>query len=80
MASKGTKIALWVVGILLVLAIIIAVVLWKVGLFATPEVSLQERGPYNYVYVERTGPFQDIPKGYQQVDSLVKQQNIDGLE
>jgi effector-binding domain-containing protein len=77
MASKGTKIALWVVGILLVLAIIIAVVLWKVGLFATPEVSLQERGPYNYVYVERTGPFQDIPKGYQQVDSLVKQQNID---
>ncbi len=77
MASKGTKIALWVAGILFVLVIIVAGVLWKVGMFAAPELALQERGPYYYVYVERTGPFQDIPKGYQQVDSLVKQQNLE---
>lgn len=77
MVSKGAKIAFWVVGIILVLILIVAVILWKLGLFATPELSLQDRGPYYYVYVERMGPFQEIPKGYQQVDSLIKQENIE---
>ncbi len=77
MISKGTKIVFWVTGIILVLILIIVIILWKLGLFATPELSLQDRGPYHYVYVERKGPFQDIPKGYQQVDSLIKKENIE---
>ena len=59
------------------LAIVVVIILWKVGLFATPELTLGEKGPYHYVYIDRTGPFSEIPMGYQQVDSLVKQQNIE---
>ena len=77
MASKGTKIGLIILGIVLVLAIAVVVVLWKVGLLATPELAIGEKGPYHYVYIDQTGPFTEIPKGYQLVDSLVKQQNVE---
>jgi effector-binding domain-containing protein len=77
MASKGTKIALIILGAVVVIAIILVGGLWYIGLFATPELALGERGPYNYVYVDRTGPFTEIPMGYQLVDSLVHQQNIE---
>ncbi|MEJ2054626.1 MAG: GyrI-like domain-containing protein [Calditrichaceae bacterium] len=81
MASKGTKIGLIILGIILVLAIAIVILLWKVGFFASPELSVDERGPYQYVYVQRTGPFSEIPQGFKQADSLVKQQGIDvGIE
>jgi len=77
MASKGTKIFLIILAVLAVIVIIIAVVLWKVGVFATPEIVLGQKGPYHYVYVDRTGPFSDVPQGYVQADSLIKQQNIE---
>lgn len=76
MASKGRKIGLIILGVVLILAIAVVVLLWYVGLFATPELALGEKGPYHYVYIDRTGPFTEIPLGYQQVDSLVKEQNI----
>jgi len=77
MASKGTKIALIILGIVLIIVIAFVVILWYVGLFATPELAIAERGPYHYVYIDRTGPFAEIPLGQQQADSLVKQQNIE---
>ena len=77
MASKGTKIGLIILGVVLVLAIAVIVLLWYVGLFATPELTLGIKGPYHYVYIDQTGPFSEIPMGYVQVDSLVKQQDIE---
>lgn len=77
MASKGTKIFLIILAVLAVIVIIIAVVLWKVGVFATPEIVLGQKGPYHYVYVDRTGPFSEIPQGYKQADSLIRKQNIE---
>ena len=77
MASKGTKIALVILAVVFVLIIALVILLWYVGLFATPEITIDERGPYHYVYIDRTGPFSEIPMGYVQVDSLVKQQDIE---
>jgi len=77
MASKGTKIALIILGVVIVIVIAFVVILWYVGLFATPELALSEKGPFHYVYIDRTGPFTEIPLGYQKVDSLIKQQNIE---
>lgn len=77
MASKGTKIGLIILGVVIIIAIAIVIILWKVGMFAAPELAIEEKGPYHYFYIDRTGPFSEIPKGYQQVDSLIKQQNIE---
>ncbi|MEJ2543382.1 MAG: GyrI-like domain-containing protein [Calditrichaceae bacterium] len=77
MASKGTKIALIILGVVLVIAIAFVVLLWYLGVFATPELEVAEKGPYQYVYIDRTGPFTEVPMGQQQVDSLVNQQNIE---
>ena len=76
MASKGTKIALIILGVVLIIAIAFVVMLWYVGLFATPELAIAEKGPYYYVYIDKTGPFTEFPVVQQQVDSLVKHQNI----
>jgi len=77
MASKGMKIGLIILGIVVILIIAVIILLWQVGFFATPTMTVEQRGPYHYVYVERTGPFSEIPMGYQQVDSLVKKQDIE---
>lgn len=76
MASKGTKIFLIILVVLLVIVIVVAAVLWNVGVFASAEITLGQKGPYHYVFVERTGPFKEILQGYKQADSLIKQQNI----
>ena len=77
MASKGTKIALIILGVVLVIAIAFVILLWYVGLFASPELAVAERGPYHYVYIDKTGPFAQVPLGQQEADSLVRQQNIE---
>lgn len=77
MASKGTIIGLVILGIVLVLVIAIVIGLWYVGLFATPEIALEQKGPYYYVYIDRTGPFTEVPKAHQEAASLAEQQKIE---
>lgn len=77
MASKARKIILIILAVFLLIVLVIAILLWRAGLFAEPEISLDSRGPLHYVYVERTGPFREVPQGYKQADLLIEQQNIE---
>jgi len=76
MAPKTRNVILIILTVFLLIVVVIAILLWRIGLFATPQISLDSRGPFHYVYVERTGPLREVPQGYKQADSLVEQQDI----
>lgn len=76
MDSKAPKIVLIILAVFFLIILIIAILLWRAGLFAEPKLTLDSRGLYYYVYVERTGPFREIPQGYKQANALIKQQGI----
>ena len=58
-------------SVLTVLIIALIFILSKFGLFAKPELTLIERGPYNYVYTEHTGSFQKISEAHKKTEELV---------
>ena len=76
MASKARKIILIILAVFFLIVLVVSILLWRAGLFAEPAISLDSRGPFHYVYVERTGPFREVPQGYKQADSLIKKQEI----
>lgn len=77
MTSKGKKILIGILIFVGVIILAIVVALWKAGMFAEPEISVAERGPYHYVYTARTGSFAAIPKVFEEVKSYLETNNID---
>lgn len=76
MASKGKKILLIILAVIVLIVLIFGVSMWRAGVFASAEVFTDQRGPFNFVYLERTGPFSEIPAAHNTVDSLFQNQNI----
>ena len=76
MKKQAKKRLFLLFGILTILIIALIFILFKVGLFAKPELTLIERGPYNYVYTEHSGSFQKVTEAHEKTEELVNKQEI----
>ncbi len=76
MEKRSKNRLLLLFGVLAVLIIAFIFILVELGLFSKPELILIERGPYNYVYTERSGSFQKVSKAHKDTEGLVNSQNI----
>ena len=76
MSAKVKKILIIIISVIVVLAIGFVILLYRAGVFADPEVALSERGPYAYVYMSETGSFENFYNAQQELDKIVKEENI----
>jgi len=77
MSPKGKKILAVIAGIFLVIVLLILLGAWKAGIFADPEITLELRGPYHFVYIQKTGDFSKISAAYKEAGELFEDQSID---
>lgn len=80
MATTKKKVLYIVLAVVLVIVLFIVISLWRLGLFASPELALEERGPLHYCYIDKTGPFSEIPTAWAEIDKLAEQQGIEYLQ
>jgi len=76
MTAKGKKIILIILSIIVVITIILLVFLYKAGVFANPDVTLSERGPFAYVYMANTGSYQKFFNAKEEIDKIISKQRI----
>ena len=77
MSPKGKKVLTIVFAIIIVIGLLLLTGAWKAGIFADPEITLELRGPYHYVYIQQTGDFSKISMAYKEADELFKDQSLD---
>ena len=76
MTKKGKTILLTILGIIVVVVLFVGVSLWQSGVFSSPELKLETRPAYLYIYLERSGPFSEINKAKNDLQKMVKEQKL----
>jgi len=79
--SKKTKIIIFsVIAVIVIVVLIISGTLYNLGYFNKVQISTGQAGPYHYVYIDKTGPFSEIPKAQIELDKLIRTRDIKTLE
>ncbi len=76
MTAKVKKIVVIILSVIVVLALGFVILLYRAGVFADPDVVLSERGGFAYVYMSQTGSFENFYTAQQELDKIVKEENI----
>jgi len=76
MSKKGKMILIVILAVIVIIGLFILVGAWKAGVFAKPEITTAVRGPYYFVYIQKQGPFSEIPQAQKQASRLFKEQNL----
>jgi len=76
MTKKGKTILLSVLGVVAVIVLFIVVSLWQAGVFTSPQLKLEPRASYLYIYLERSGPFSEINKAKSDLNKIVSEQKL----
>ncbi len=76
MSAKVKKVLIIILSIIVVLAIGVVILLYRAGVFADPQVTLGERGPYSYVFMSQTGSFENFYNAQQDLDKIVQEESI----
>ncbi len=76
MSAKVKKVFIIILSVIAVLAIGVVILLYRAGVFADPQVTLGEQGPYSYVFMSQTGSFENFYNAQQDLDKIVREENI----
>ena len=77
MSPKGKKVLTIIIGIILLIGLLLLIGAWKAGVFEDPEITVELRGPYHYVFIQKTGDFSNIPNAYKEADNLFIEQSLE---
>lgn len=77
MSPKGKKILTIIFAIIIVIGLLLLAGAWKAGIFEEPVITVELRGPYHYVYIQKTGDFSNIPNAYKEADDLFKENSLE---
>ncbi len=77
MSSRGKKILTIIIGLIVLIGLLLLIGAWKAGVFEDPVITVELRGPYHFVYIQKTGDYSNIPKAYKEADDLFKEQSLE---
>ena len=72
--AKKIVITILVVIVLVIAALFVAA--WNYGVFAKVEISVEDRGPFHFVYLQKQGPFSEISAAWEEAEALFEEQQL----
>lgn len=77
MASKGKKILTIILALIVLIIFVLLIGAWHYGVFESVKITVEKRGPFHYVYLQKQGPFTEISDAWDEAEQIFKEQNLE---